>query len=486
LAPSVRRQVECQRARGALAAGSVSAFPLAAALGPQPSADLGPCGAFVELRRSPCSHGLLRNLPRVILGGVLAVALTGNAASAQAVAQKGFLELKGIGYPQTTPQDATQAVGEALLRYEASGKPAGWLKIAGALDARGDTHDQTAWDGVDVEDRGIRRPGLSVRRLDALFSRGAVSLDVGKQFIRWGKTDILSPTDRFAPRDYLAVVDNEFLAVTGARLTAGLQSNTLDLVWTRFTPSRTPLIDQRWSGLPAEVQALPLVDDGADYPTRSQVGARWNHVGSGFEFSLSGFNGNNNLPLFVSAVPMLPTGASVALPFGAAPPLPSAVPIKRVYPQLWMAGGDAAVPLPFFTIKGEAAFFGTSDGRADQYWLYVIQVERQAGEWFFVIGYSGEAVTTQRTQAQFAPDRGMTKAFLGRAGYTIDTNRSLAVDAAVRQNGDGSWLKFEYSQASGRHVRLTAQATWITGEPTDFFGRYSRNSHATVTFRYSF
>ena len=143
-------------------------------------------------------------------------------------------------------------MGEALLRYEVTAKPAAWLKLTGALDARGDTHDQTTWDGVDWQDRGITRPGLSVRRLSGLLSRGPVSLEVGKQFIRWGKTDILNPTDRFAPRDYLAVVDNEFLAVTGARLTAGLQSNTLDLVWARFTPSRTPLLDQRWSGLPRE------------------------------------------------------------------------------------------------------------------------------------------------------------------------------------------------------------------------------------------
>jgi hypothetical protein len=352
------------------------------------------------------------------------------------------------------------------------------------LDARGDTHDQTTWDGVDWEDRGVTRPGLSVRKLSGLFSRGPVSLEVGKQFVRWGKTDILNPTDRFAPRDYLTVVDNEFLAVTGARLTAGLQSNTLDLVWTRFTPSRTPLLDQRWSGLPEELQALPLVDAGAQFPARSQAGARWSHVGSGFEFSLSGFSGNNNLPLIVSVSPNLPAAAVAASP---TPGMTNTIPaVMRVYPELWMGGGDAAIPLSFFTIKGEAAFFGTSDARADRYWLYVIQVERQSGEWFFVGGYSGEVVTTQRAQAQFAPDRGMTKAFLGRAGYTIDTNRSLAVEGAVRQNGDGSWTRFEYSQASGRHLRMTAQATWITGESTDFFGRYNRNSHVTLTFRYSF
>ena len=450
--------------------------------GPIASAD-----RTLKVHLSAVSSGLMHALPRLVSCGVASGVLLAGPVFAQTISQKGFLEFKGIGYPQTTTQDDTQAVGEVLLRYEASAKPAAWLKLTGVLDARGDTHEQTTWDGVDWQDRGVTRPGLSVRKLSGLFSRGPVSLEVGKQFVRWGKTDILNPTDRFAPRDYLTVVDNEFLAVTGARLTAGLQSNTLDLVWTRFTPSRTPLLDQRWSGLPEELQALPLVDAGAEFPARSQAGARWSHVGSGFEFSLSGFSGNNNLPLIVTSVPTFPAGVVAApLPVAMPPAIPASVPIVRVYPQIWMAGGDAAVPLSFFTIKGEAAFFGTSDARADQYWLYVIQVERQSGEWFFVGGYSGEVVTLQRTQAQFAPDRGMSKAFLGRAGYTIDTNRSLAVEAAVRQNGDGSWMRFEYSQASGRHLRMTAQATWIRGEPTDFFGRYNRNSHATLTFRYSF
>jgi hypothetical protein len=153
---------------------------------------------------------------------------------------------------------------------------------------------------------------------------------------------------------------------------------------------------------------------------------------------------------------------------------------------MWMAGGDAAVPLAAFTIKGEAAYFGTDDPRADEYCLYVIQLERQSGEWFFVGGYAGEVVTTSRVQAAFAPDRGMTKAFLGRAGYTIDTNRSLAFDGAIRQNGDGSWTRFEYSQASGRHLRVTGRATWIRGDATDFFGRYSKNSNIAVTIRYSY
>jgi hypothetical protein len=411
------------------------------------------------------------------------------AAPAQVFTQKGFVEAQGIGYPQTTANDDTQLVGEALLRYEAAVRPASWLQIQGSLDVRGDTHDQTEWDGISWSDRSIKRAGLAVRRLDATFLQGPLSLQVGKQFVRWGKTDILNPTDRFAPRDYLTVVDSEFLGVTAARLTAGLQSDTLDLVAARFTPSRTPLLDQRWAGLAAELENLTLADEGARYPARPQLGARWNHVGSGYECSLSGFSGNNNLPLIESDSPQPPGGIPVppgGLPPGTIPPPGLQLPVVREYPTMWMAGGDAAVPLPVITVKGEAAFFGTSDSRADQYWLYVIQVERQSGEWMFIGGYSGEVVTTARAQVAFAPDRGLTKAFLGRASYTIDTNRSVAFEGVVRQNGDGTWLRFEYSQASGQHLRFTARATVIAGAPTDFFGRYDRNSHVTIGLRYSY
>jgi hypothetical protein len=423
--------------------------------------------------------------------GLLLVLLvaTPSIGIAQGFSQKGFIEGQGIYYPQTTAKDDTQLVGEALLRYEAAARPASWFRLNGSLDARADTHEQTDWDGIGWSDRSIKRPGLAVRRLDAILTRGPVALQAGKQFVRWGKTDILNPTDRFAPRDYLNVVDNEFLGVTAARFTAGLQSDTLDLVAARFTPSRTPLVDQRWAGLSAELENLTLVDEGAEHPSRTQVGARWNHVGSGYEFSLSVFNGNNNLPLLESGAARLPGG--VPLPPEAS--LPGNVvrnglqiPITRVYPTMWMVGGDAAVPLPAVTLKGEAAFLGTSDARADQYWLYVVQVERQSGEWMFIGGYSGEVVTTARVQASFAPDRGLTKAFLGRISYTIDTNRSAAFEGAVRQNLDGTWLRFEYSQASGQHLRFTARATVIAGTPADFFGRYDRNSHLTVTLRYSY
>jgi hypothetical protein len=75
---------------------------------------------------------------------------------------------------------------------------------------------------------------------------------------------------------------------------------------------------------------------------------------------------------------------------------------------------------------------------------------------------------------------------LGRAGYTIDANRSIAFEAAVRDNADGLWTKIEYSQAFGQHWRLTAGFTLIRGDTADFLGQYRRNSHGLVAMKYSF
>jgi len=116
----------------------------------------------------------------------------------------------------------------------------------------------------------------------------------------------------------------------------------------------------------------------------------------------------------------------------------------------------------------------------------VMQVEKQAGEWFFIGGYAGEAVTEHRSTLIFAPDRGLARAFLGHAGYTIDTNRSVSLETDIRQDGQGVWTQLQYSQAFGDHWRAGVGYTLIAGSPSDFLGQYRRNSHALLTLRYSF
>ncbi|RPI53166.1 MAG: hypothetical protein EHM55_14585 [Acidobacteria bacterium] len=247
---------------------------------------------------------------------------------------------------------------------------------------------------------------------------------------------------------------------------------SLDAAWVPvFTPSRTPLVGRRWVPLPPETFGTTgFVDLPAVFPDRSQYGARWNVLAPGFEFSLSYFDGFNHLPQFT------------AQPLSGRP----LVALQRTFAPLRMAGGDAAVPLRWFSVKGEIASWFTTSDQADDVVLYVVQLERQTGELSLVGGYAGEVVTERRSAFAFAPDRGLTRAFLGRAGYTINATKDIAFEAAVRQNLDGVWLEGQYSEALDGHWRVTVTGVVIGGDEDDFIGQYQRNSHLIGTLRYSF
>lgn len=394
-------------------------------------------------------------------------------ASAQSFTYRGFFESRNSLFPQEAPNDSGLAVAEGLLRSEFSWRPKKGIQVNFSLDARTDSHRQFEREfRLDALDRSDQRPAFSARRYSVLFTRGGLNFEFGRQFIRWGKTDILNPTDRFAPKDFLNVVNTEFLGVLAARLTYERDGNTIDAVYVPvFTPSRSPLLNQRWVVPPPAAAGVPFALGATDYPGRGQFGLRWNRVGGRAEYSLSFFDGFNHLPLFETRLD-LTAGPRVLL--------------DRYYARMRMAGGDFAMPLRWFTLKTEAAWFTSATQSADEYAQYVIQVERIQGEWTMVGGYAGEAVTKRRSPLDFAPDRGLTKSFLGRVSYNLDANRTVSFDGVVRQDGAGLLGRFEYSQAIGSHWRALASFTLLRGEPADFIGQYRRNSHFQLTARYNF
>ncbi len=392
--------------------------------------------------------------------------------AAQNFTQRGFLESDLSLYPETAPNDSSHAIDASVFRYEASYQALPWLRLVGSFDARFDTHQQTERTAhLDWQDRSLQRPALSLREFNATITRGKLTAEFGKQFIRWGKADILNPTDRFAPKDFLTVTDPDFLAVLAARVTYDTGTDSFDFVWQpRFTPSRTPLINERWTVLPPAVEGVALLDLGSEFPGRSAFGARWNHTGSDYELSACFYDGFNSLSDLQGALNASGT----------------AIDYLRTYPALRLYGADAAVPLRWFTVKTEAAYYTSPDRKQDEYVIYVLQFERQIKEFAIVAGYAGDAITARTPTLQFSPELGFARAILAHAQYTIDSNRSVAVDAAVRQNGRGSWLRAEYSQAFGQHWRATAGYSWIRGDESDFLGQFHRNSFALLALRYSF
>jgi hypothetical protein len=418
-------------------------------------------------------------MTRWVLAGLCCVPLW-----AQSFSQRGFVEARGTFFPQTAPSDSGRAIGDILLRYEMGWKLTPWLRFNGAIDGRTDTHRQTErqW-RIDWQDRGMLRPAVSLRRFSLTANRGKWTAEAGKQFIRWGKADILNPLDRFAPRDFLNVVDTEYLAVMAGRVTWESGADTVDLVWQpRFTPSRSPLLLQRWGGAggvlgqgpeaPVDFPVQLVLRQGkATLPAGQQWGVRWNHVGRGYEASGVFYQGHNHLPLIDGRISTFPD---------------LRLELFNYFAQLRMVGGAVAAPNRWFTLKAEGGFFASSTPAADNYFQYVVQAERQSGEWTFVGGYAGEYVTARRNLFDFAPDRGLTRSFLGRASLQLNPRDTVAVDAALRQNGEGVWIRGEFTHSFNDHWSVRTGGTFIRGQSTDFLGQFQRNSHLSVAFRYSF
>ncbi len=395
----------------------------------------------------------------------------GTVNTQQTVSQRGFIDTRVLAFPQEASNDSTRVVVDGLFREEIFVKPARWLQLAGGIDFRANSHGQVEdeW-RVEFDDRGLLRPRLAVRRLTATLRAGRLTVDAGKQFVRWGRADILNPTDRFAPRDYQQVIDSEFLPVLAVRPSIRFGEETLEAVWQpQMTPSRLPLLNQRWTAVPPEASVLTLQDQGSTFPSGSQQGVRFSHSGR-FEAAVSVFDGFNHLPdLRVTVDPQLLTAQ-----------------IVRSYSALRSYGFDLAVPTRLFTLKGEAALFTSPDSLSEEYVLYVIELERQVGEWLFDGGYAGEVVTETREGVAFGAERGVARSFIGRASYTVDPRRTVSIEGAVRQDGAGFYAKGEFSEAFGQHWRLTLAGIGLGGSDDDFLGQYRRNSHVSLSLRLSF
>src|SRR5579885_1530473 len=126
---------------------------------------------------------------------------------AQNFEQRGFIENRELFYPQTVQRDPGRIIDQAEFQWEPTVKVENWFKWKATYDFRMDTHQQverSLW--PDIDDRSTKRPGFSIREFYVSLHKGNFTGEIGRQTIRWGKTDILNPTDRFAPKDYVSSV----------------------------------------------------------------------------------------------------------------------------------------------------------------------------------------------------------------------------------------------------------------------------------------
>jgi hypothetical protein len=358
-----------------------------------------------------------------------------------------------------------------------------------------DTHndvDRHRW--LDVSQRGLRRPAGVISEFYLDMKLGRVDLRAGKQEIRWGRVDGFNPTDNLLPYDYLDTLSDNRLAVPALKADAYFGKTQFEADWVPFyTPTRLPLLGQRWfPGLPSSAQ-LPLFpesepvdlsltyqDAGGPLPARTlgngQWGVRWNQLVPRAEFSLSYFDGFDDLAFFRSSI----------LAIEPAPRPQALISLSREYYRVRVAGADFASELGPVGIRGELGYFDQTDPANLDHLLFVVGVDRSLGDWFVVVQYAGQKVSGPVPKGPVFPDLGLRSTMLWRIERTLGPSTTFEIRGALRLLDGDFLIQPLYSVALANNWRLSVGATFFGGPEDGYLGQFRDNSHLTVQLRYTF
>jgi hypothetical protein len=417
----------------------------------------------------------------------------------EAFAQKtweygGFLEQNGRFYYRRPNPSDTHAQGSAHLQFWTRAGVTDRLSWRGTWDFRLDTHldvDRHRW--LDLSQRGLRQPAGSVNEFYFDARLHHLDLRLGKQTIRWGRADGFNPTDNLLPYDYLDTFSEERIAVPALKADAYWRDSRFEVAWVPFfTPTRLPLLNQRWfprlpgSGTfspapgesPVEVD-LTYRDGGRDIPPRTlgngQLGIRWNQLVPRAEFSLSYFDGFDDIAFF------RPLAALSAFP---QPNL--IVTLNREYYRVRVMGADLASELGPFGVRGEVAYFDQTDPNNRDHLLFVVGLDRSWGDWFAIIQYAGQKLPGGSAPAALFPDLGMRSTMLVRIERNLGPSRSLELQGAVRLLDGDFMIQPLYNIALSNRWRLKLGARFFAGPVSGFLGQYRDNSSLDLQLRYTY
>ena len=431
---------------------------------------------------------------KLLLGFVTLLCGVEIARAQKAWEYGGFLEQGGrIYYRRPNPSD-THAQAGARFQFWTKAAISNRLSWRGTWDFRLDTHhdvDRHRW--LDVAQRGLRKPAGSLSEFYFDLRLNHLDLRLGKQTIRWGRADGFNPTDNLLPYDYVDTFSDERIAVPALKADAYWQNSRFELTYIPvFTPTRLPLLNQRWfprlpgSGAfsltpdapPVEVD-LAYRDGEREFPPSTwgsgQWGVRWNQLVPGAEFSLSYFDGFDDLAFFQ--------------PVAAFSPLPRPnllVTLNREYYRVRVVGADLASELGPFGMRGELAYFDQTDPSNRDHLLFVIGLDRSWGDWFAIVQYAGQYLPGSSVPAAVFPDLGLRSTMLIRVERNLGPSRSLELQGAIRLLDGDFMVQPIYNIALSNRWRLKLGARFLAGPASGFLGQYRDSSSLDLQLRYTY
>jgi len=402
----------------------------------------------------------------------------------------GFVESAGQLYARKpNPSDAF-AIGAVRAQIRSRVRFSNTLSWRGAYDIRLDTHrDVDRTNRFDVSQRGLRQPAGTLTECYLEFKAGPVDLRAGNQQIRWGRADGFNPTDNLVPYDYLDTFADQRLPVTALQADMYVAKARFEVAWIPFfTPTRLPLLGQRW--FPGSSRTFGTANDAGSVfldgtrtlPARTfgngQWAVRWNQIVPRGEFSVSYFDGFDDLPFFSLG------GMRVAEPREAGTVVH--VPLNRQYCRVRVAGADFASELGPFGIRGETAYFDSTDPANRDHLLYVIGMDHTRGDWFAIVQYADLWVSSPVPETALFPELALRSTLMARIEKKMGPENTFEIKGAVRLRDGDAMVQPLCSIGLSGNWRLKIGATFFSGPRASYFGQFRDNANFTLALRYSF
>ncbi len=344
---------------------------------------------------------------------------------------------------------------------------------------------------VAAADLGDRSAGLELVPIELKtgLHKGWYDLVFGKQYVLWGQTDWVNPTDLFTPWDYAHMsseLEDYRVAPWAMRFTGWHQATSVDLVWVPLPmPHAMDFSDMEEAGLTVADPSLPkrTVANG-------DLGLRVATNAAGFDLSAMAFTGLDKRP-----------GMRTRMDLSVMPPVVEMIP---TYKTMQAVGADLVRGFGPVLFKAEGAYYHTADNTGERLPIRNREIAAVAGLTFVPVSSLNFSVQgTANHLLQYDPDvESAALATMGdpdpqvdprtawgmveRGAYTYKDTVSLQI-VGVQGIPDGNHFEMLYlSWRVADGFTVLGGAILFGGPEESGFGRMKDYSRAFGEAKYSF
>ena len=362
-----------------------------------------------------------------------------------------------------------------------------------------------------IEENELRYAG-GVEEAYLLYSGEQYDFSIGKKIYTWGKADGYKPLDNINSYEFTDIPDFRKLGVVSAAFNYAWPETSINFVLVPlFTPSRLPQDNNRWSGegdslisggqfnsnfttaqLNSYLTSIGSSLSGDDLSSvearqlpgkevrNMQYGIRLNTTKKGWDFSLSWYDGFNNVAVMRKEV----TATKIHF-------IPCFNKMREI-------GGAFSTTFDRLEVHGETAWHFT-DGQADDDYLeYIYGIsyswDNSQIPWFentrIFLEYAGQKVTNYKSNDDYLSYAGYSRPFKndlhGRLMIKINEANQFDLSGVYSFNDADTFFQPKFAHKFNDNWKMLLGMDWFTGEKDDFFGKWDRNDRVFSAVSYSF